>query len=224
MIFLNDLKNIFFTESCIICKNAFYFDNQNAVCNECLGKIKKTPAIYCKSCGAPTENCQKCLKVKKYDYIQVFSSRTEKIIKLIAEYKLNKIKGLSKDIADIIRDDITTFVKEKEIDLITYVPVSKKVYREREFNHLREILLHIFPRYLIKEILIKVRETDFQANLDKKNRLKNLKNAFKLKGNIKNKKILVFDDILTTGSTLNEIYKEIKKGKPEKIYGYVIVR
>jgi len=224
MIFLNDLKNIFFTESCIICKNAFYFDNQNAVCNECLGKIKKTPAIYCKSCGAPTENCQKCLKVKKYDYIQVFSSRTEKIIKLIAEYKLNKIKGLSKDIADIIRDDITTFVKEKEIDLITYVPVSKKVYREREFNHLREILLHIFPRYLIKEILIKVRETDFQANLDKKDRLKNLKNAFKLKGNIKNKKILVFDDILTTGSTLNEIYKEIKKGKPEKIYGYVIVR
>ncbi len=224
MIFLNDLKNIFFTESCIICKNAFYFDNQNAVCNECLGKIKKTPAIYCKSCGAPTENCQKCLKVKKYDYIQVFSSRTEKIIKLIAEYKLNKIKGLSKDIADIIRDDITTFVKEKEIDLITYVPISKKVYREREFNHLREILLHIFPRYLIKEVLIKVRETDFQANLDKKDRLKNLKNAFKLKGNIKNKKILVFDDILTTGSTLNEIYKEIKKGKPEKIYGYVIVR
>jgi len=224
MIFLNDLKNIFFTESCIICKNAFYFDNQNAVCNECLRKIKKTPAIYCKSCGAPTENCQKCLKLKKYDYIQVFSSRTEKIIKLIAEYKLNKIKGLSKDIADIIRDDITTFVKEKEIDLITYVPISKKVYREREFNHLREILLHIFPRYLIKEVLIKVRETDFQANLDKKDRLKNLKNAFKLKGNIKNKKILVFDDILTTGSTLNEIYKEIKKGKPEKIYGYVIVR
>ena len=221
---IKDLLNIAFPGKCVICNSGFYADNQNVVCSKCLSNIKKENIYYCKSCGSPYENCQKCLKKRKYDYIYVYTKATDELVRIISEYKLSGIKFLGKNLADIIKEDIEKVVRENNIDIVTFIPLSKKVYKKRGFNHLEFILKQIFPSFMVHEILVKKKETKLQVDLSAEERKRNLKNAFHLKENIKGKKILVFDDILTTGTTMLEAYKEIKKGKPSYIYGYVIGR
>ncbi len=222
---IDDILNLIFPGKCIICQNVFLAEKQNAVCADCLSSVfKKKEVYYCKSCGKPSENCQDCLKNRKYDYIYVFTKNTESFTKIISEYKLNRVKGLGLEIAKFIKDDIEKVVRENNIDIVTYVPLSKKLQKERGFNHLEFVLRNIFPSYLIREVLVKIKETKLQVHLLAEERKKNLKGAFKLVDDVKDKNILVFDDILTTGSTMLEVYKEIKKGKPKKIYGYIIGR
>jgi len=73
--------------------------------------------------------------------------------------------------------------------------------------------------------LKKIKDTKLQAQLSKEEREKNLKDAFQLEGNIKAENILVFDDVLTTGSTLMETFKTLRKsGYNGNIYGYIITK
>ncbi len=221
---IKDILNLFFPGRCFICREIFYAENQNVVCKDCLSSIKKISPVYCKSCGKPIENCQECLKNPKYDYLYVYTKKTDEIIHIISEYKLNGIENLSKELANLIKDDIEKIIVENKIDVITYIPVSNKLKRKRGFNHLEKILKHIFPSYLIKEVLLKTKDTKLQVNLSREERIFNLKGVFSLKEDIQGKNVLIFDDILTTGATMLEAYKTIRKGNPDKIYGYVITR
>ncbi|SNZ06747.1 comF family protein [Persephonella hydrogeniphila] len=220
MRFLNGI----FPAKCVICENLFVFEDQNLFCNLCLSTVKKEKIYYCNSCGDKVENCQKCLKKRVFDRIEIFKSNDRYITEILYYMKIKGFKNLSRTISQKIEEDITGFVKKKKIDLITYIPLDRKTYRKRTFNHLEEILREIFPSYIIDSVVEKTRETRLQMELNREERLKNLKGAFNLKKDIKGKKILIFDDIMTTGSTMFEMYKTIKKGNPERIYGYVIAR
>ena len=218
--------SVLFPQECKICENTFPIKGQNYICDNCLNSIYKMKFVYCHSCGKITSNCQECVVDRKFYDIGIFTRVNDKLTKIIAIYKLKSVKALAHSIAEIIKEDIEEFVVKNKIDLITYVPLYKKLEKERGFNHLREILINIFPERAIKEVLIKTKNTKLQMELSKKEREKNLKNVFALRklSEVEGKNILIFDDIMTTGSTLLECYKEIKKGKPNKIFGYVIAR
>lgn len=220
-----NILNALFPAKCILCNELFVYKKQNLFCQICLENIKKETLKYCHSCGKQTENCQECFKQRKFDDIQVFKSKDKAITEIIYQLKINGYKNLASQLAEIIKEDITAYSKTNKIDIITYVPVDKKTLKEREFNHLEEILKCIFPKYLIVPLVEKVKKTPLQMELTAEERWENLKDVFILKNhNIKDKNILIFDDILTTGATMLNMYKTIKKGRPQKIYGYVIAR
>lgn len=79
---------------------------------------------------------------------------------------------------------------------------------------------------MLKDWIVKVRETKFQMDLDFQERQTNLTNAFSLTADAKfyGQNIVVFDDISTTGSTLREIAKLLKRQNIGKIFGYVIAK
>ncbi|RUM62183.1 MAG: ComF family protein [Persephonella sp.] len=220
------LFSVLFPQECEICGNTFPIKGQNYICDNCLNSIYKMEFVYCHSCGKVTSNCQECSVDRKFNDIRVFTRSNDRLTKIIAIYKLKPVKNLASSISSIIFDDITEFVLKNKVDLITYVPLYKKVQRERGFNHLREILVNIFPKKVVKEVLIKIKDTKLQMELSKEERERNLRNAFVIRklSEIEGKNILIFDDIMTTGNTLLECYKELKKGKPNKIFGYVIAR
>ena len=218
------MLNLIFPALCENCKNLFNFKNQNFFCENCLKEIKYSQTIYCKSCGAGTLQCEKCLKQKFYKDIHVFTNYSGCMKKVITTYKFDKIKNLSKTIAKIIEKDFLEYLEEKEIDTILPVPLHKSTYKERGFNHLTEILKNLIPSYLINEDLIKEKNTKFQMELSKDERSINLKNAFKLKNKLKAENILIFDDVLTTGSTIMEIYSIVNKENIKNIYSYIITK
>ena len=102
------------------------------------------------------------------------------------------------------------------------VPISKKRLSFRGYNQSLLISKEIAKLTKIElnaDCLVKVKNTVKQSTLNKEDRAKNVVNAYKLiNGNIlKNKKILLIDDIYTTGNTVNECSKILRKINPKKI-------
>ncbi len=218
--------NTVFPARCILCNGSFYYTYQNLLCGDCIQSIKAEKLTYCRSCGRKDQNCQRCLKKRLFNDIQIFRNADFKIIELISVFKFKYYKNLSVIIADIIREDFLKYLNEKDIELVTYVPLHKKVYKKRGFNHLKAILENLIPEGMLKETVVKIKDTPFQTELKAEERALNLKDAFQLEDrrSIENKNVLLFDDILTTGSTVRSVYDQIKKGKPKGIFGYIIAR
>lgn len=222
--FLSLFENIAFSNECLNCEKPFLFKIQNLYCRDCLSQIKKKKIVYCHSCGKKTSFCVNCLKEKIFDNIGIFSIYSGLLKEIILKYKFEGFKNLSKEIANVIREDFKLFTHNLNIDFFLPTPSSKSMEKKRGFNHLLEILVNIMDKEKISLSLIKIKDTPTQVSLSGKERASNLKDAFYLKNPwiFENKNILIFDDITTTGSTLKEIYYTVIKAKPKNIYAYVI--
>jgi ComF family protein len=218
------IENIIYNNKCKTCGSIFFYKNQNLFCENCLYNFKKVNITYCKSCGKKTSNCTDCSTETKFNEINIFTTYSLILREIINYYKFKGYKNLAKVIADTIKQDFTNFIHEKNINFILYVPSSKKKEKERGFNHLKEILINLVPESLIRDDLIKVKETRLQVDLNKKERMENLKGAFELlnKPLYKEKNILIFDDIITTGSTMLECFYTVRQASPKGIYGYIV--
>jgi len=116
-------------------------------------------------------------------------------------------------------------------DFIVPVPVTYKDMVKKGFYHtylIAKILSHRYHVPVIKDLVVKVKQTRPQSVLKRKERLINLKNAFKVKKKyekmILNKKLLIFDDVYTTGSTIQEISKELSRHKVRSINVLTLAR
>ena len=89
----------------------------------------------------------------------------------------------------------------------------------------KEISRQAGIKYL-SDALIKIKDTNVQSTLNKQKRLNNVKNAFKVQKQdiIKGKKIIILDDIYTTGSTVNECSKVLKQAGAKEIFVIIIAR
>jgi len=220
------LLNSIFPNACENCGELFFFKTQNYFCDKCLSLIKHQKTFYCRSCGDGVTNCQRCLSNRFFKDIQVYTKYSPPISKIIHELKFNKVKTMSKIISNIIADDFKRFIKTKNITKVIYIPQSKKLEKSRGYNHLKEILVELVPEFMIFEGIKKIKETRMQMNLSKEERETNLIGAFDIEENadFKNQNVLIFDDVLTTGSTIREIFKLIKDRHINNIYGYIITK
>ena len=151
------------------------------------------------------------------------------IRKLILEYKFNEKSFLYKMIADIFIKNEKIFENIKKYDTIIPVPISRKRFTERGYNQCELIAKELAKKVnleLLNNCLIKTKNIIEQSKLSKEERTKNIQNVYKLKNKnlILNKKILLLDDIYTTGSTVNECSKILRQGEPEKIGVLVIAK
>lgn len=117
--------------------------------------------------------------------------------------------------------------------IIIPIPLSKKRRRERGFNQtelIAEQLKHkdkanFFDMYT--DILVRVRETEHQTHIQKKEkRLENIRDAFAVRGahKIKNRNIILLDDVITTGSTIREAHRVLVSAEVKKIMVVAIAR
>ena len=113
--------------------------------------------------------------------------------------------------------------------LLMPVPLEKKKLKWRGFNQAQEIgrnLSKFFNIPLLNDILIKIKETLPQAELSEKERKENIKGVFMIRNQKKvlGKKILLVDDVYTTGATMEECARVLRKAGAKEIIGLVIAR
>lgn len=106
------------------------------------------------------------------------------------------------------------------------IPLTKKRLKERGFNQAEEIAKELsrgFRIPLLSGILVKVKETEPQVELPKEKRAQNVKGAFvcKDRATIKNKTIILVDDVFTTGSTMEEAALVLKSSGAKEVFGIV---
>ena len=113
-------------------------------------------------------------------------------------------------------------IKAFNADAIIAVPLHKDKLRQRGFNQselLAKKIAELLNINFISDYMLRIRKTAPQKNLNRDERRKNLKKSFKIRQNdVKLKKIIVIDDIYTTGSTIDEIAYVLKKAGVSKVY------
>lgn len=211
---------------CISCGKEIADGTAFMLCDNCKSEITWLNGKVCSKCGdkLPENGSMICDNCKDKDYF--FDSNvsccyySEKSAAIVKGLKYGNRKYYAKYIAKIMSLSKSTF---ENIDIITFVPVSKKRRRERGYNQSEEIAkcLGEIVNIEVKNLLVKTFDGKHQAKLSQAERLKNLAGSFELADGadteIKGKHILIVDDVFTTGTTLNECSKVLKKAKPKKI-------
>lgn len=137
------------------------------------------------------------------------------IKKMLINYKFNDKSYLARTFLYIIRNNEKICEFLKKYDIITPVPIHKARRKERGYDQ-NEIILRGFKEFsTIKvdlNIIVKIKGIKPQSTLNKKDRIKNIKNVYRIRRdkNIHGKSIILLDDIYTTGSTVNECSRMLK--------------
>lgn len=186
------------------------------MCSIC-GKLSKK--ALCKKCEIKlnkefTYQEESYLKHEEKNFIKHhYFFRYENLIRnQIIALKFKEKPYVYKTIGEFLENKQKSFENLRKYDIILVAPISNKRKKERGYNQSELIakeISKIIGVKIEKNILYKTKNILPQSTLNKEQRIENVKNVYKAKNieKIKNKKILIFDDIYTTGSTVNECAK-----------------
>ena len=185
----------FYPNRCMYCDKII--DPGLKVCNDCEKEIKtcsKTQILH-------IDENHESLCVSAFEY-------KDKIRDAILRFKFKNCKNYGEPFAEYMAMVLEENVDLKKYDYITSVPLSKQRKRERGYNQ-SEIIAYKVSELLdipYMNVLSKVKDNIPQHNLRKEEREQNVKGVYVVanKDNVKNKNILLFDDIITTGNTMIE--------------------
>jgi len=196
--FIKQLLDWIYRKKCYICsKDAF----SEPVCSKCLEEIEINQSSHHKKKGS----------------FEIYSTGiyTANMRKLIKGLKYHRKKDIAKSLADIMYSYWKNLSISSEDFEIVPMPLYSKRERERGYNQTYLIAEEFskFTGYSVNNKLVKrVKNTEPQYKLSKKERIENLRNAFKVdKTEYTGKKLLLLDDISTTGTTLDELKKTFEK-------------
>jgi len=226
MEYLKPIWDIVFPKKCTNCKKEGAY-----LCEDCLSLIEINPYRQCLC--EKMEKRDKCDDCKNKYLNKIFSAASfqNKILKeAIHKFKYGYIKDLAQQLSILILSHLQ--IIELEIDkslVVIPVPMTNKKKRRRGFNQSEEmgkIISEATDIPLFNNVLIKTKETSPQMELKREERMNNVKNCFEIQNekNIKDKIILLLDDVYTTGSTMEECAKTLKQSGAKEVWGLTVAR
>ncbi len=223
------LLSLLFPSDCPVCGKKSDSIELWPICSECWNEITRYDGPSCKLCAKPliseySHLCWDCISDRPaFSSVKVFGLYSGVLAETINLLKFSGIKRLSRPLAGLLLR-----LEVPDADIIVPVPMTKKALLERGFNQSLLIAREISIKKGIPidiDNLQKIRETIPQVGLDAKERMKNLKEAFSVSGDlIKGKKVLLVDDVMTTGTTLRECSKTLLKAGAIEVTGLVLAR
>lgn len=216
----NIILRLIYPQRCKYCNAVI--DMRRELCHTCQNTLKIIEGDICKLCGKGVNDCDCGHKKHFYKYVCAPFYYEGAASRAIWRFKFRKVTKLSKVFAEDMVECFNKHYKGYDFDLCTFVPSSKDSLKERGFNQ-AELLARDFSELVnleCKEALLKTKETKTQHNLVSVERSGNLAGAIELKYDVDllHKRVLLIDDIKTTGSTLNECAKMLLIGGAEEVF------
>jgi len=199
------------------------------LCDRCFRLIDFKATQTCPICRKISENgktCRSCRSRSQLTGVMIFGEHKGVIKKMIWEYKYGFIKELADPLSEIICLKFKKFIEEKK-PILTFVPASKKRMKWRGFNQSELLALEIGKRSRLEVVCLLSKDNDSksQVGLSRKERLKNMKGKFSFTGSrVKNKRVIIIDDVYTSGATLEECALILRKNGFREVYGLVLTR
>jgi ComF family protein len=231
MNFKKFISDIIFPKICFGCQKEGTY-----LCQDCQSVLEISETSFC-LCQEPIRlpepgKCRKCRQNNLNGLYFAVPYRDVLAKKLIHQFKYEPyVKELSESLASLIINHFQLIQKsfEQEKFILVPVPLTKKKLKQRGFNQSEEIAKEISKSLklpLTSGCLFKEKETLSQMSLSAETRRENVKGVFSLKNGelIKDKKILLVDDVYTTGSTMEECAKILKEAGGKEVWGVAVAR
>ncbi len=231
--YLTAVLDLVYPRHCEICQKSLEAKRSGAsrwLCNDCLDKLPRIEAPFCKVCGEPYEGamkddfqCGNCADLKLHFEFAVSACRAQDAVRLMVHrFKYQRrldLRGVLASLLAEVLDDPRLAVLDRAAWTLVPVPLHHARERERQYNQAWELCREFsadsgFPAL---KALRRVRPTTAQASLSRHQRIENLRGAFAmdraiLKRNVlRGGGVLLVDDVLTTGSTTSECARILRR-------------
>jgi ComF family protein len=210
-------------ERCILCEAPA---TKHAVCAQCRDELPWLPTAQCPQCALPSPHgrlCGGCLShPPRFDAISAAFIYEWPLAPLIHRYKYGGNLALAGLFAHALAERIRA-----PVDLIIPMPLAPLRLAERGFNQALEIARTVSR---LKQIPLaphacrRVRESAPQATLPWNERARNIRGAFVCDADVRGLSVAVVDDVLTTGATLNELARNLRKAGAREVHGWMVAR
>lgn len=230
------LIDLIFPKYCVNCKKY-----GNFLCPNCFSRLSFDTKNICLVCGNPSFNGlthPRC--VGKYTISGTFTGVVYNGVakKLLYQFKYKPyLSSLGDFLTELLYESL---IQNEEFDrslkhvgkevIFVPIPLSQAKLRSRGYNQSEILAKKLGDKlgFQVHNLLIRVKETKSQFKLTKKERKENIADAFGLQKEannlITNKNLILIDDVLTTGSTLTEAAKILKKGSANNVWGIAFAR
>ncbi len=233
-VFLNYIIDYIYPPRCLICSDLIL--TNDGFCISCWNKLNFITKPHCEICcfefsidyGYSNNTCLKCLEDRPYyDFARSllrFDGNSKKIIHALKYYDRTFVARI------IARMLVGRYRQEIEsADIIMPVPMHKLRRLSRLYNHaqvLAEEVAKLLGKKITADVLIKAKNTRTQTGLSRKYRIDNLSGSIVVenKQKIRGKTILLVDDVMTTGNTVNLCARQLKKARAKKVVVLCIAR
>lgn len=225
---ISGVLDLVYPPYCLVCGQA----GEDYLCPECIEKIDIIEQPFCRKCGIPCESyhCTTC-RERNFEFkcscsAGTFDSVLRKAIHLL---KYDFRQPIADPLANLMVRCFPNTHLSGCVDVAVPVPIHRSRMLERGFNQAEELARGFCKKVslpLETRSLRKHRETRHQVDLPHAERAVNVQGAFAVAnpGPIAGKRVLLIDDVFTTGSTLSESAKTLKSAGAAEVYAYTLAR
>ena len=232
--YIEALHDLLFPPQCLCCEQRLETSRPPLVCSSCRAGLRFLSSPLCSTCGIPFTTgvdhlCGLCLqKSYFFDYARSALFYQSPVSNLLLALKFSNaistvatLKKMAEESGALSHFSVP--------DIIIPVPLHVGRLRERGFNQALMLARHCFPQWrksIHSNLLVRSRATAPQSSLSGSQRRQNLKGCFQLSraGLLTGKRILLVDDVFTTGSTINECSRVLHREKPQRIEVFTVAR
>ncbi len=228
---MKSLMHIVFPPRCPFCDGVLFHSiaaPRELVCRLCRDKPVYVDEPACMRCGKPLaderqEYCFDCAKGRiEYTQGKALWVYKAEVKESIYRFKYqNRREYASYYGAELVRA-YGGWIRRHRMQAVVPIPVSNARRRQRGYNQAALVAREVGRRMglpVYEHLLRRVRDTKVQKGLSGEERKNNLKKAFKMRENkVQLDHILLIDDIYTTGSTMNEAAKELRRAGASEVY------
>jgi len=222
------ILNLIYPSKCPLCKNSSDGYYHPPICINCWDGIKRYSGPSCKICATPLVSeystfCSECIKDKPpFSRVLNYGIYSDALAEAIHLMKFSGLRRLANPLGKLLLN-----LEIPKCDGIVPVPLSKKGLKAREFNQtllMARVIAKGLKISLYIDMLFKRKDTPPQIGLNAKERIKNLKGAFETNGGINNLRLLLLDDVMTTGATVRECSKTLVRAGAKEVIVMTLAR
>lgn len=197
------------------------------LCAACDAALPRLPAARCRMCALPVtraELCGACLAhLPRFDRVSAVFAYRFPLDALVQALKY----GGNLAVASVLGETLARTVAMERVDLIVPMPLSAHRLRARGFNQAHEIARSVARATgipLAADACRRVIDTAAQATLPWKERARNVRGAFVCDADLSGRSVAVVDDVMTTGATLDELARSLKRAGAIEVRGWMVAR
>lgn len=205
------LIKLLYPAKCVFCSEIITSRRSKDICEDCYAKL---PHIGWRG---------EISRSDRFDTLTVLFPYNEMIKDSLTRFKFHGKQSYFRTYADLMHEKLSELINTDEIDYVMSVPLHRRRKIKRGYNQSQLISERVADKLGkpdISKLLLRTRNTEAQSGLEKDKRNENVKNAFRVRDSdlLKGSIILLIDDIITTGSTMNECCKALKLAGVAKIH------